>query len=365
MKKTFPVNINGKVFYIDEDAYELLLNYLDQLRSAFSGSEGDEIVSDIESRISELFDERISAGANAIVYSDVNNVIEIMGKPSDISDCETSFCEPESVHEEETSEEQTHATSDYSGRNSSVANQNDDYQKKLYRNLNDKVLGGVLGGLATYLGWNANIMRLLYVLFACFTYFWPPTIIYLVAWMIIPPANSPRRVLESQGQPVTVDTIGQTVLSSTTPPPYTGVVAHNRENFFSTLMSFAGKCIVGFLGLVGGAAALTATGFFLFFLIAMIAFSCFDSITLISHFDPTILRINLHYAPIVTLCAAMCFSLCFLIPGIALAWTAVTVLFNCKGAAKSTIIFALLLEVILIVATTTLIIFRDSIVYGY
>ena len=75
MKKTFPVNINGKVFYIDEDAYELLLNYLDQLQSAFPDSEGKEIVTDIESRISELFDERISAGANAIVYADVNNVI--------------------------------------------------------------------------------------------------------------------------------------------------------------------------------------------------------------------------------------------------------------------------------------------------
>lgn len=56
MKRTFPVNINGKVFYIDEDAYELLQNYLDQLRATFPGSEGDEIVSDIESRISELFD---------------------------------------------------------------------------------------------------------------------------------------------------------------------------------------------------------------------------------------------------------------------------------------------------------------------
>ena len=53
MKKTFPVNINGKVFYIDEDAYELLSNYLTQLRAAFCGTEGDEIVTDIESRISE------------------------------------------------------------------------------------------------------------------------------------------------------------------------------------------------------------------------------------------------------------------------------------------------------------------------
>ena len=359
MKKTFPVNINGKVFYIDEDAYELLLNYLDQLRSAFAGSEGDEIVSDIESRISELFDERISAGANAIVYADVNNVIEIMGKPSDISDCEPEQSEPE--HEKEQPQETTKEPEPIATPSQPEVRLN----KKLYRNMNDKVLGGVLGGLATYLDWNANIMRVLYVLLACFTYFWPLTLLYLIAWMIIPPANSPRRVLEMQGQPVTVDTIGQSVLSSTTPPPYTGVVVREHNNFFSTLLSFVGKCIVGFLGLAGGAAALTATGFFLFFLVAMIAFSCFDSITLINEFDPMILRSNLSYAPVIALLAVMCFSLCFLIPGIAFAWLAASVLFNCKGAAKSTIIFALLLEVILIVATITLLIFHEGIIYGH
>lgn len=75
MKKTFPVNINGKIFYIDEDAYRLLLDYLSQLRATFTGDEGAEIVNDIEQRISEHFDERISLGANVIVIDDVNNVI--------------------------------------------------------------------------------------------------------------------------------------------------------------------------------------------------------------------------------------------------------------------------------------------------
>lgn len=358
MKKTFPVNINGKVFYIDEDAYELLLNYLDQLRSAFGGAEGEEIVSDIESRISELFDERIAAGACAIVYNDVNNVIEIMGKPSDISDCEPESPEQDEPAVNQSSQQDTEQTSEPS--------QSDDkLHKKLFRNLNDKMLGGVLGGLATYLDWNVNIMRILYVVLACFTYFWPLTILYLIAWMIIPPANSPRRILEMQGQPVTVDTIGQSVLSSTTPPPYTGIAVREESNFFTTLLSFIGKCIVGFLGLIGGAAALTVTGFVIFFLVALIAFSCFGSITLISQIDPMILHTNLHYAPIIALLAFITFALCFLIPGIALAWMAVAVLFNCKGAAKSTIIFALLLEVIFIVTTIILFIFHDGIMYGY
>ena len=86
MKKTFPVNINGKIFYIDEDAYKLLLDYLSQLRTTFTGAEGEEIVNDIESRISEHFDERIRLGANVIVLEDVNRVIGTIGRPEELSD---------------------------------------------------------------------------------------------------------------------------------------------------------------------------------------------------------------------------------------------------------------------------------------
>ena len=75
MKRTFSANIDGQIFHIDEDAFNLLNNYLEQLRQTFHGNEGSEIVGDIESRIRELFSERIGAGARVIVISDVNNVI--------------------------------------------------------------------------------------------------------------------------------------------------------------------------------------------------------------------------------------------------------------------------------------------------
>ena len=65
MKKTFPVNINGTIFYIDEDAYALLNTYLEQLKVAFKGPEGAEIVADIEARISEIFSETIASGAGS------------------------------------------------------------------------------------------------------------------------------------------------------------------------------------------------------------------------------------------------------------------------------------------------------------
>ena len=86
MKKSFPANINGKIFYIDEDAYTLLLDYLSQLRATFADNEADEIVNDIEQRISEHFEERIARGANVIVIDDVNRVIETMGRPEELSE---------------------------------------------------------------------------------------------------------------------------------------------------------------------------------------------------------------------------------------------------------------------------------------
>lgn len=352
MKKTFPVNINGKVFYIDEDAYELLLNYLDQLRSAFSNEEGDEIVTDIESRISELFDERIAAGANAIVYADVNRVIEIMGKPSDIRDDEN---EPSST-------ETTDETSQYNAPQPETAQSEVHIQKKLYRNLDNKMLGGVFGGLAAYLDWDANIMRVLYLILAVITQVWPLTILYLIAWMIMPPANTPRRVLEMQGLPVTVDSIGQNVLSST-PPPYNGQFLKENSNLISSFFSMIGKCILGFLGLVGVCGALVATGFFLFFTVAMIAYTCFGSLTLISEFDHHVIYATLRFAPAIACAAYLCFSLTFMIPSIALAWTAASALFNAKGASKTTIIFAVIMEIIVIVATIILMIFWHNIRY--
>lgn len=433
MKKTFPVNISGKIFYIDEDAYELLLNYLDQLHSAFSGTEGDEIVNDIESRIAELFDERIASGANAIIFSDVNNVIEIMGKPSDITDCEESTTEQTKTATAEATASKGETTSTaaasqhkfyrsttnkvlggviggvasylgwdanimrilivltaflsviwpplfiimsilylvawmvttpgtpQSGHIDTEGNHNNvrRHKKPLYRNMNDKVFGGVIGGLATYLGWDANIMRVLIVLISIPTQVWPMALLYLVAWMVIPPANTPRRILEMHGNPVTVDSIGQNVLSST-PPPYYGSNTHNN-NFLGRAFSILGKCLIGFLGLIGSVGALVATGFFLFFLTALVAYICFNSVELLGAFEYSLLEYSSPLAPTICCLAIMVLSLCFIIPGTALAWGAASILFNCKSAAKITIITAAVLEVLFIVATIILFIFAQRI----
>ena len=72
MKKTFPANISGKIYYIDEDAYNLLQKYFTQLRASFPGEEGQEIVCDIEGRVAEIFEDKIAAGASVVNLSEEN-----------------------------------------------------------------------------------------------------------------------------------------------------------------------------------------------------------------------------------------------------------------------------------------------------
>lgn len=92
MKKTLTVNLGGTVFHIDEDAYRLLDNYLCNLKLHFRKQEGaEEIVNDIENRISELFAEKLAAGSQVITIADVEEVIARMGKPEDFGEESEGF----------------------------------------------------------------------------------------------------------------------------------------------------------------------------------------------------------------------------------------------------------------------------------
>ena len=87
MKKTIKINLNGIIFNIDDDAYEKLKSYLDTISRYFSNKqESKEIIDDIEARIAELFQEKVSAESQVITLNIVNEVIDIMGNPEDIAD---------------------------------------------------------------------------------------------------------------------------------------------------------------------------------------------------------------------------------------------------------------------------------------
>lgn len=350
MKKTLPVNISGKVYYIDEDAYDLLKNYLFQLRNAFPGDEGAEIVSDIESRISELFEARINEGANVITYADVNKVIETMGRPSDLSDA--------SDYDGAAAQPGGNTAGNAAGSGSGVfqnGGNDPDYmtikvKKHLYRNVNNKVFGGVMGGLATYLGWDATIMRIFYVVLMLFSYFWPLLLIYMILWMVIPPANTPLRVLNMQGAPVTVDNIGQSVLSST-PPPYQGVPAQQSgsSNFFATVVSVAAKCIMALIGMFSSMAALALFVAFMAVLTGMIAYVATGSEVILQN-----LNFQMYDSVVLGCSTVLCALMMIMIPCIALTWLACCVLFKAPSASKTVMITGIVLEVIFIAATVVL-----------
>jgi phage shock protein PspC (stress-responsive transcriptional regulator) len=193
MKKTLTVNLGGTVFHIDEDAYQLLDNYLSNLRIHFSKEEGaDEIMSDFELRISEILNERVRLGNEVITIEHVETVIKRMGKVEEL------------FGEEPVSSgdyKQTHHTTEEPGR--------ERVNKRFFRDPDDRILGGVCGGLAAYLGWDPTPTRLL--VFLLMFLFGITIPIYFILWMIVPMAHTATEKLQMRGESITVENIGKTV----------------------------------------------------------------------------------------------------------------------------------------------------------
>lgn len=174
MKKTININLAGFVFYIDEDAYEALQKYLNNIRTYLGNTEGrEEIIDDIESRIAELFSEKQK---QVITLNEVNEVIEVMGQPEDYMS-------------EEEPEEKT------AGQQSN---------KRLYRDPDSTVLGGVCSGVGHYLNIDAVWIRLIFL-----GMIWSGVSIlfYFILWAIIPKAETTAQKLEMKGKAATFSNI--------------------------------------------------------------------------------------------------------------------------------------------------------------
>lgn len=186
MKKTFTINIGGVIFNIDEDAFEILKKYLSDIETRLKNSEGGtEIIKDIEARIAELLKEKIQ-GKEVVDINDVNEIIETMGNPSDFEDEETEYHE---AKQEQKSQYQT--------------------GKRLYRNTDDRVLGGVCSGLGSYFGIDPIIFRILFFV-TIFTFGFGP-LLYLALWIAVPPAITTAQKLEMKGEAVNIENIEKAI----------------------------------------------------------------------------------------------------------------------------------------------------------
>lgn len=194
MKKTLNINLNGIVFNIDEDAFNMLSEYLDSLRHVFerNGDDADEIINDIEGRICELLSEKISNERQVVTISHIEEIISRMGHPDE-------FGEPDY---NETTENQN-----------SVTPPSYTVKRKLFRNPKDKIIGGVCSGIAAYLDMDVTWVRLLFVGLGFLTLS-SIIVIYLVLLIVVPEAKTATDILAMNGEEQTIHNIGKTVTNT-------------------------------------------------------------------------------------------------------------------------------------------------------
>jgi phage shock protein PspC (stress-responsive transcriptional regulator) len=169
MDKKIKINLAGTLFQIDEGAYQILRDYLQAINNRFTNIDGGlETIEDIEARIAEIFQSQ--KGLTGVIEKEnVEKMISIIGKPEDFD-----LNEPEA------------GSPGYTYR-----------RKRLYRNPDDSIIGGVSGGIGAYLNTDPVLFRILFILFTIF--FGVGFFIYIALWIALPPANTDARKREMHG----------------------------------------------------------------------------------------------------------------------------------------------------------------------
>lgn len=185
MKKTVTINISGIIFHIDEDAYDRLNRYMSRLKRHFSRMEGrDEIITDIESRIAELLQEKIVDNKQVITIEDIEEIVKMMGEPSEM---------------------------DQDGDYEPVNETGSAYRrpKRLFRDPDTRMIAGVSSGLSAYFNIDPVWIRLLFVvsLFVGGA----GVLIYIILWVVVPQAITTADKLEMRGEPVNISNIERSV----------------------------------------------------------------------------------------------------------------------------------------------------------
>jgi phage shock protein PspC (stress-responsive transcriptional regulator) len=173
-------------------------------------------MNDFEARIGELFTEKMSAGADVISISEVENVINQLGNPKDF--------------DYDKSDEET-ANQPFAENTTEQSNNNQPKNKKFFRNPNDKLIGGVCSGVAAYFDWNVILVRLgvvalFFIGMPIDLFFFPGwlVVLYIALWIIVPNAVTAEQLLQMRGAPVTLENIGKVVSEN----------VGNKNNFTAT-----------------------------------------------------------------------------------------------------------------------------------
>lgn len=254
MKKTYNINITGVGFTIDEDAYEMLDSYLSTLTEICRQAGERETADDIEQRIAELFAERLAAERRTILTRrDVEDVISRIGSPEDIVEVEVVAEEsPEAVQPPSPGAVPPPVGS-APPRNPFAAG--NPLKKRLYRDVDNRILGGVCSGLAWYLGIDPVWVRIIAVLLTLLSAT-TLVVIYIILWIVIPPADTPYRRMEMMGADRSVSNVGKVVRGEYEGSRGVSQGMRTAGNVAVTVIAIIGLIVVGALLLAVGAAFL-------------------------------------------------------------------------------------------------------------
>lgn len=239
MNKTISINLGGFFFHIDEDAYSKLTRYLDAVKRSLSPDGREEIIKDIESRIAELFQEKIKNEKQVISTKEVEDMISIMGQPEDYK-----------IDEEPYKKESKSYNTYYSS-------------KKLYKDEDNKIIGGVCAGLGHYFNIDPIWVRVLFVISPWIT-FGTALVIYFILWIVLPKAITTTQKLEMRGMPINITNIEKKVkegiddITSKISDIDTDKIMYNVKNgsqkvgstiedIFTTIFKIFGKILGGFI----------------------------------------------------------------------------------------------------------------------
>ena len=181
MNKTIDISLAGLLFHLEESAYYKLKNYLQHVRNSLNAEEDiDEIMNEVEARIAELLLQKQNHPNEVVNEKQIEEIIEVIGKPEEF--------------EEEEKE------SGFSHR----------IKKRLFRDPEHAMIGGVAAGFAHYLGIDITLMRILFIILLFVTK-GGFLLIYLLLWMIIPKARTVTDKLKMKGEEVSLDNIVENV----------------------------------------------------------------------------------------------------------------------------------------------------------
>jgi phage shock protein PspC (stress-responsive transcriptional regulator) len=191
MKKTVSVNIKGMNFLIEEDAYDLLQDYMNRLNHGLRNEkDSKEIIEDIEMRIAELCTSRLNEKKQVIEIEDIQLILDTLGDPSQYID------------EEEGEFKSSAQTFDQKSSDKGK-------ERRLFRDVENATIAGVCSGISNYFGIDVTIIRIIFLVVFFFGGFGFP--LYIILWIVVPKAKSTIEKLQMRGKPITVDSVKEEV----------------------------------------------------------------------------------------------------------------------------------------------------------